>query len=183
MLSSWLYKSISSSEHWKQNAVAVVGVLCVCVPVIVLCQSESLLMQGSSCYCDSLSHSRSGRTISALPAALSWSLHNMHIHTRQRVREPLPQSCWGDKKWRGVCVWESLSVCVGLDGRGVCVCVQWICPFQFAFHCAHRRLCKETDLLLQLAAEAVAKWGMHLNITVRRRSCALASFLKSSNTF
>ena len=123
MLSSWLYKSISSSEHWKQNAVAVVGVLCVCVPVIVLCQSESLLMQGSSCYCDSLSHSRSGRTISALPAALSWSLHNMHIHTRQRVREPLPQSCWGDKKWRGVCVWESLSVCVGLDGRGVCVCV------------------------------------------------------------
>lgn len=36
------------------------------------------------------------------------------------------------------------------DGRGVC----YDLFFQFAFLNAHRRLCKETSLLLQLAAAA-----------------------------
>lgn len=129
-------------------------------------------MQGSSCYCDSLSHSRSGRTISALPAALSQSLHS--THTLHGVKEPLPQSCWGDKEWQGVCVWESLTVCVGWEG-----CVQRICPFQFAFLSAHRRLCKMTDLLLQHAADTEANWRMHLNIIMTHCSRSLPSFLKS----
>lgn len=47
--------------------------------VIVLCQSRSLLMQASSCYCDSVSHSRSAHSLSSNPAALS--LRNMHTHT------------------------------------------------------------------------------------------------------
>lgn len=125
--------------------------LCAYVPVVVLRLSESHLMHESSCYCDSLSHSRSGLTISAQPAALSQPLPNMHTHTHRRssVREPLPQSCWGDKEELGACVWESPSVCVGWEG------VQWICPFQFAFLSPHWRLCKETDLLLQLAVARV----------------------------
>lgn len=169
---SWLNKSLSWGPHCRQGAVAVVEVLCVCVPVIVLCQNESLLMQGSSCSCDSLSHSRSGRTISVLPAALSQSLHN--THTLHRVKEPLPQSCWGDKEWRGECVWESLTVCVGWEG-----CVQRICPFQFAFLHAHGRLCKMTDLLLQHAADTDANWRMHFYITLLMITCF---FLKSSQT-
>lgn len=104
---------------------AAVEVLCVCVPVIVLCQSESLLMQRSSCYCDSLSHSRSGRTISAQPAAaaLSQSLHNMHtqthIHTYTHCTgsgSPCLKAA-GEIRSDGVCVCGSHLVYVW-DGRG-----------------------------------------------------------------
>lgn len=44
-------------------------------------------------------------------------------------------------------LWESVTVWVGWEGWE-----QLICPFQFAFLNAHGRLCKERDLLLQLAA-------------------------------
>ena len=103
---------------------AAVGVLYVCVPVIVLCQSESLLMQGSSCYCDSLSHSRSGRTISALPAALSWSLHNMHIHTYTHSKgsgSPCLKAA-GEIRSDRVYVYGSHLAYVWSWMGGVCVC-------------------------------------------------------------
>lgn len=43
----------------------------------------------------------------------------------------------------------------------MCLCVcereRGTCPFQFAFLGARTRLCKEADLLLQLAAETLAR--------------------------
>lgn len=137
-------------------------VLAVRVPAIVLCRvvgggggGESLLMQGSSCYCDALSCSR------ALPAALSQPVPNIHIaHTRAHKHTRMHTDCKGSGSPRlktageirgdGVCV----CVCVrGMGGVCVCVRVRWTCPFQFAFLLARARLCKEADLLLQLEAK------------------------------
>lgn len=95
------------------------------VPVIVLCQSESFLMQGSSCYSDSLSHSRSGRTISAQPAALSQSLPIMnthmrthtHIHTAGSGSPCLKAAGKIRSDWVHVCGSHLVYV---WDGRGVC---------------------------------------------------------------
>lgn len=53
--------------------------------------------------------------------------------------------------------------------------VGWICPFQFAFLGSHRRLCKETDLLLQLVATAdPANLGMQPNAKITHRPWSLA---------
>lgn len=86
-------RRLSSSSYFA--ATAKERVLSVCVPAIVLCWvvgggGESLLMQGSSCYCDALS--RSG----ALPAALSQPVPNIHIaHTRAHARTHMPTDCKG----------------------------------------------------------------------------------------
>lgn len=69
-------------------------VLSVRVPAIVLCWvvgggGESLLMQGSSCYCDALS--RSG----ALPAALSQPAPNIHIVRARTCTHACPQTAKG----------------------------------------------------------------------------------------
>lgn len=103
-----LLKCVACPLQVTLAATAKEQVLSVRVPAIVLCWvvgggGESLLMQGSSCYCDALS--RSG----ALPAALSQPVPNIHIaHTRaharmhahrlQRVREPSSQNCKRDKR-------------------------------------------------------------------------------------
>lgn len=103
-----LLKCVACPRQVTLAATAKERVLSVRVPAIVLCWvvgggGESLLMQGSSCYCDALS--RSG----ALPAALSQPVPNIHIahthartrthaHRLQRVREPSSQNCRRDKR-------------------------------------------------------------------------------------
>lgn len=137
--SSGFFSTARIVRSEKRQAVVV---LCRICPKIVLCQSESPLMQESSCYCDSPSHSRSGRTISAQPCLLilSQSFPSMYTRTNTqahtRVRELLLQSNRGDKERlvAHVCVCER-------GGRGV------ICPFQFAYLTSHGKLCKEKDLL------------------------------------
>lgn len=81
-------------------------------------------MQGSSCYCDSLSHSRSGRTISALPAALSQSVHNIHIthiHSHTHYMGSGSPHLKAAGEIRSDWVYECGShLAYAWDGRGVC---------------------------------------------------------------
>lgn len=83
-------------------------------------------MQGSSCYCDALSHSRSGRTPSALPAARSQPAPNIHMtHTHARTHckgsgSPRLKAA-GEIRGDGVCVCEMGGVCAGDLSFPVCI--------------------------------------------------------------
>lgn len=101
-------------------------------------------MQESSCYCESLSHSRSGRTISTRPGryVATW-----HADTHCTGSGSPCLKAAGKIRSDRVYVCRTRLVHMGWEG-----CVRGICPFQFTFFRAHGRLCKETGLLLWLAA-------------------------------